>query len=833
MASLGWLRTTLLLTGLILFVGIQASCTTPGDFVSDNPAVGSGNPFPTGGGPLPPTGAGGAGGTGGAGGLGGAPGGGDPGRVIAEADIVQVAGDRLYALSRYGGLNVIDMTRPSDLQLLGRYRTQATPFEMYVRGSVVVGLFTSWATHVQLAGAWQWVQTSQVLVLDSANPASVRKLAEFQVPGEISDSRIVGNILYVVSYQNGSCYNCATGPRTTVTSLDVSNPSSVRKVDELAFDEVHDQWGWGRRSITVTTSRLYVAGRQYSSTGELGSEIQVVDIADPAGDLVLAGRVRVDGQITSRWQMDEYQGYLRVVSQPWQWVQGTVPTVQTFQIRSSAELVPAGRLALVLPRPEQLQSTRFDGTRAYAITAERTDPLFTIDLSDPAAPRQVGELEMPGFIYHMEPRGDRLIGLGFDQQNPLGALHVNLFDVSDLSAPRLIRRVNFGGSWASLPEDQDRIQKAFKVLDDTGLILVPFSGHTNVTSAGCWGTYTSGIQLVNFTRDSLSLAGLAPAYGEARRGLIHREALFAVSDERVQSFDITNRSAPRLLDSLAVARQVQAAVGVQDYVVRLGTDWWNNSTTSLDVTPLSQPDLAQGLGSLDFTSAVEGGCGSYMSSGRLFGHGSRAYVLYHDYDARTGARSSAAAIVDVANPASPKLEANRVLAALGPYDTEGASGSNNVVFSGDAVVQIGSTFISSRARIEYDPLLGTTRPGKQWLEIVDAATPSNIAVREFQLPFTAFTSGLHVHGTTVLTSHYESSLSDAGKVHFYLDRVDLSNPAAPRYLAKVNVPGSLLAWDGASGRAITVDYRRVVQTGVSAYDCLGRGGAGFTPDPLN
>lgn len=85
----------------------------------------------------------------------------------------------------------------------------------------------------------------------------------------------------------------------------------------------------------------------------------------------------------------------------------------------------------------------------------------------------------------------------------------------------------------------------------------------------------------------------------------------------------------------------------------------------------------------------------------------------------------------------------------------------------------------------------------------------------------------------MLTSHYESSLSEPGKVHFYLDRVDLANPAAPRFLGKVNVPGSLLAWDGASGRAITVDYRRVVQTGISVYDCLGRGGAAFTPDPLN
>ena len=72
-----------------------------------------------------------------------------------------------------------------------------------------------------------------------------------------------------------------------------------------------------------------------------------------------------------------------------------------------------------------------DGERAYAITFEQTDPLFTIDLSDPASPMQRGALEIPGFVYHMEPRGDRLIGLGFDQGNPDGAITVSLFDVSD------------------------------------------------------------------------------------------------------------------------------------------------------------------------------------------------------------------------------------------------------------------------------------------------------------------------------------------------------------------------------------------------------------------
>ena len=108
----------------------------------------------------------------------------------------------------------------------------------------------------------------------------------------------------------------------------------------------------------------------------------------------------------------------------------------------------AGSLTIQLPQSnEVLQSVRFDGTRAYAITSEQRDPLFTFDLSDPEHPQQRGQLELPGWVYHMEPRGNRMYALGYDQQNPAGSLNVSLFDVSNLDQPQLIQRVNFGGDW--------------------------------------------------------------------------------------------------------------------------------------------------------------------------------------------------------------------------------------------------------------------------------------------------------------------------------------------------------------------------------------------------
>lgn len=69
-------------------------------------------------------------------------------------------------------------------------------------------------------------------------------------------------------------------------------------------------------------------------------------------------------------------------------------------IGSSEDITPMGSTAMQLPRPESLRAVRFDGDRGYAITFEQTDPLFTLDLTDPAAPRQVGELEIPGWVTH-------------------------------------------------------------------------------------------------------------------------------------------------------------------------------------------------------------------------------------------------------------------------------------------------------------------------------------------------------------------------------------------------------------------------------------------------
>ena len=49
-----------------------------------------------------------------------------------------------------------------------------------------------------------------------------------------------------------------------------------------------------------------------------------------------------------------------------------------------------------LAEGETVFSTRFDGDYGYLCTYRQTDPVFAVDLTDPANPKVVGELKLSG-----------------------------------------------------------------------------------------------------------------------------------------------------------------------------------------------------------------------------------------------------------------------------------------------------------------------------------------------------------------------------------------------------------------------------------------------------
>lgn len=92
-----------------------------------------------------------------------------------------------------------------------------------------------------------------------------------------------------------------------------------------------------------------------------------------------------------------------------------------------------------LGRGEQVKAVRFADDVAYVVTFKRTDPLWVLDLHDPARPVVAGELHMPGYSTYLHLIGaGRLIGVGQDADpatgRPLG-MQVALYDVTDAARP--------------------------------------------------------------------------------------------------------------------------------------------------------------------------------------------------------------------------------------------------------------------------------------------------------------------------------------------------------------------------------------------------------------
>lgn len=161
------------------------------------------------------------------------------------------------------------------------------------------------------------------------------------------------------------------------------------------------------------------------------------------------------------WRMSESGDHLRVVTMSERFAtRGSPVTLTVLKDTNSGRLDTIAILPNSL-RPEnigkpgeQLYASRFVGNRGYFVTFRATDPLYVVDLSNPADPKIAGELEIDGYSDYLHPVSDRLmLGLGKDAIADDGGdfrgawfqgVKLALFDISDPSNPREVDTVTIG-----------------------------------------------------------------------------------------------------------------------------------------------------------------------------------------------------------------------------------------------------------------------------------------------------------------------------------------------------------------------------------------------------
>lgn len=443
--------------------------------------------------------------------------------------------------------------------------------------------------------------TTTLTSFDVTNPAQPTELSSISIEGDYRSARMIGSVARVViqgepdsmpfvfpnsddpeALQAAADHNRsviedstldtwlpgyvlrgpdgeATGEGALVDCTDVRNPpifSGLGTLSVVTVDVAGGSEPTSSASVVASGDTVYAStSRLFVSTGRWGwdadalntgptTEVHGFDISDPASTTYV-GSGSAPGYILNQFALSEYAGYLRIATTsqpPWRDPGVAIPSDNGVHIFSEqgGSLVEVGRVR-GLGEGERITAVRFFGELGAVVTFARIDPLFLLDLANPAAPRVTGELKVPGFSSYLDRVApDRLLGIGSaatDEGMVTGA-QVSLFDISDVTAPALVDSIEYPNGFTPVEFDH----RAFLHWPATGLAVVPLFEFAEAREgfSGAVGINVASGGLTEVGRATHQDEGITEWDTSITRSLVANGTLFTVSDAGIESEDLTN-----------------------------------------------------------------------------------------------------------------------------------------------------------------------------------------------------------------------------------------------------------------------------------------------------
>ncbi len=463
--------------------------------------------------------------------------------TAVESDIWKIAGDQLFFFNQYRGLQVFDLTDPAAPERTGTLRMAASGEQFYA--------LDEQGGHLALLGRSNSADRpgGAAVFLLSVTDGVPNEVAEVALDGTVIDSRLIGDKLYVMASEyrdTGGLWQV----ETLLHTIDLADPTLPvsRAVLRLSGNPTALQAGGDYLLIATGTSDWW--------SWNIPSRVHLVDISAADGTPVLRKAVDLKGQAQDKFKLAIVGNALVTTSRYWNdWNQET--WVETFPIAGAAT-APLAQLELVGARGEQLHATRYDGNRLYVVTFRNTDPLFVVDLSDPAAPSLTGTLEIPGWSTYIEPMGDRLLAVGVES----GRVTLSLFDLADPAAPSLLSRLPLGaeGTWSWSEANYD--EKAVEFFPDAGVVLVPFQ---NWTPEG----HVKAIAAIRVGAKALRSEATIAHDFDPRRGAVMGDYFVSISGQELLVLDRTKSATGEPDVQMSLAWTTDRVIPLGDYLVQV------------------------------------------------------------------------------------------------------------------------------------------------------------------------------------------------------------------------------------------------------------------------
>lgn len=412
--------------------------------------------------------------------------------AVEEADIIKNDGRYLYRVVERKESNVGYSVRIVDTKEGLKEASMVGNFEMvqniYVWEDKLVVLEPGWAmngdrevgemsTDAEVADVVleHGYSYCRIHVYDISDRTSPQKYHTFTIKGSYLDSRISSGYLYFFALCDTSKPEKVDDLETYVPMMDgkpmaedkIMLPGGSNTASYLVMasvDMAHPDTFTDTRALVASADKLYVSqeniyladtqSASYNEEGNQSDSTALYRFSYKDGKMRKESMGKVKGTLRDDMAMNEYNGYLRLVTT----VQSQNVTKVIDDITGEflgydnieskmtnslyvldSNLKTVGKIEDLAP-DERIYSARFMGKSGYFVTFRETDPLFSVDLSNPREPKILGELKISGFSEYLHFYADNLLlGIGMEADEKTGTTECMKLSMFDISNPQDVK----------------------------------------------------------------------------------------------------------------------------------------------------------------------------------------------------------------------------------------------------------------------------------------------------------------------------------------------------------------------------------------------------------
>ncbi len=413
---------------------------------------------------------------------------------VDEGDIIKTDGKYIYLLKKASNqVNLVDISG-SGMKVVSKIAlsdyikesSNIAASEIYLADDVLIILSDYTENSLEAENsriAWNADKSyTSALFFDISERTDPKNTGSITQSGYYVSSRLKNGYLYTFSRDQGNdipyvCNDVVTygdvylgktegfyNAAHTITSVKIDDPKEP--VDtKCIYSDIQDMY--------VSNGSIYLQRGSYNPN--IGDTTDIFKLSYADGKVWPVATASVNGSINDSFSIDEGREEILRIAVTNHGNNGNnyhqINAVYTFD----KELKALGSIEDIAPG-ETIKSARYIGDMLYLVTFKNTDPVFSIDLSDPREPKILGELKIPGFSAYLHPWSDgRLLGIGYmvdetSEWAKITGMKLSMFDLADPGDVKEEDVANYPGNY-NIPS----LYEYKKILVDSRKNLIGFA----------------------------------------------------------------------------------------------------------------------------------------------------------------------------------------------------------------------------------------------------------------------------------------------------------------------------------------------------------------------